>query len=375
MFGVTKEKAGYFDLVIGNPPYGATLPDENIRYFKDNFKLKTSETAILFIEKGLSFCKENGINTYIIPKSFTFSSNYKKTRDFVENELLQIVDCGKAFENVLFEACIILNHKGCKTDCYKSVLFNSNQFETIGIINKELKTKFGFYPNGIEQCEISIGEKVIGNSIFLKDISHNSRGEMLQKIVKNSGKYVIIGGNEINKYGIRGVKGYIDDIQFLTKKATTNKNSIFVQNIVAHITKPFDHIKIIACIPDRTDCYITDTINQITISNNNFYKSYIWALLNSNFVSWYVYRFIFAKAIRTMHFDSPVTSRIPVPNIPLERQKPIVSLVTQILSAKKKNPASDTSELEREVDELVYGLYGLTEGEIAVVEGGTKNEQ
>ena len=45
------------------------------------------------------------------------------------------------------------------------------------------------------------------------------------------------------------------------------------------------------------------------------------------------------------------------------------SLVNQILSAKKENPAADTSALEREIDLLVYGSYGLTEGEVKIIEG------
>ena len=32
-------------------------------------------------------------------------------------------------------------------------------------------------------------------------------------------------------------------------------------------------------------------------------------------------------------------------------------------------PASDTSALEREIDQQVYALYGLTPDEIAIVEG------
>jgi hypothetical protein len=35
----------------------------------------------------------------------------------------------------------------------------------------------------------------------------------------------------------------------------------------------------------------------------------------------------------------------------------------------KQSPAADTSALEREIDALVYGLYGLTEEEIAIMEG------
>jgi hypothetical protein len=37
----------------------------------------------------------------------------------------------------------------------------------------------------------------------------------------------------------------------------------------------------------------------------------------------------------------------------------------------KSGPAADTSALEAEIDQLVYQLYGLTEEEIAIVEGAS----
>jgi adenine-specific DNA-methyltransferase len=50
----------------------------------------------------------------------------------------------------------------------------------------------------------------------------------------------------------------------------------------------------------------------------------------------------------------------------------IESFVDQILKIKKQDPDADTTELEREIDRLVYGLYELTSEEIAVVEGSVK---
>jgi len=38
--------------------------------------------------------------------------------------------------------------------------------------------------------------------------------------------------------------------------------------------------------------------------------------------------------------------------------------------AKGANPQADTSKLESEIDQLVYQLYGLTQEEIHIVEGG-----
>jgi hypothetical protein len=40
----------------------------------------------------------------------------------------------------------------------------------------------------------------------------------------------------------------------------------------------------------------------------------------------------------------------------------------QILSTKKQNPEADTSQLEREIDRLVYRLYNLTEVEIEIMQ-------
>ena len=60
-------------------------------------------------------------------------------------------------------------------------------------------------------------------------------------------------------------------------------------------------------------------------------------------------------------------------------QQPFITLVDQILSAKKKDPNApacalphadrDTSVLERQIDKMVYALYGLTPEEIEIVEG------
>jgi len=46
-----------------------------------------------------------------------------------------------------------------------------------------------------------------------------------------------------------------------------------------------------------------------------------------------------------------------------------MKLVERILAAKRANPQADTSALEKEIDQLVYQLYGLSQEEIKIVEG------
>lgn len=47
----------------------------------------------------------------------------------------------------------------------------------------------------------------------------------------------------------------------------------------------------------------------------------------------------------------------------------IAEIVDKIIAAKKANPQADTTAWEREIDELVYRLYDLTDEEIKIVEG------
>ena len=59
---------------------------------------------------------------------------------------------------------------------------------------------------------------------------------------------------------------------------------------------------------------------------------------------------------------------IPIPIASKEEQLPIIKLANSILTAKRENPSVDTSEQEREIDKIVYQLYGLTEDEIRIIE-------
>jgi hypothetical protein len=61
--------------------------------------------------------------------------------------------------------------------------------------------------------------------------------------------------------------------------------------------------------------------------------------------------------------------KIPIPRIEDVDQSVIIKQVNQILDIKNKNPNVDTTALEAEIDRNVYKLYGLSDDEIAIVEG------
>ena len=87
-----------FDAIIGNPPYvliGADKPDEK-SYFRDkySFNIYKTNTYILFLEKGLSLLKKQGLLGYIIPKSLVFNTFFNETRRLLLSRysILKIVE-------------------------------------------------------------------------------------------------------------------------------------------------------------------------------------------------------------------------------------------------------------------------------------------
>ena len=65
-----------------------------------------------------------------------------------------------------------------------------------------------------------------------------------------------------------------------------------------------------------------------------------------------------------------IIKNFPLPNT-IENEHPQY-LVKKILELKNQNPPTETKELEKEIDQMVYELYGLTEEEIKIVEESTK---
>ena len=71
----------------------------------------------------------------------------------------------------------------------------------------------------------------------------------------------------------------------------------------------------------------------------------------------------------TSRWINNYVKEFPIPIVAYEQQTKIIEHVDQILAIKHVDSNADTSNLENEIDNLVYELYNLTEDEIAIVEG------
>ena len=383
-------KQGGFDVVIGNPPYGAELSRFERDYLNQKLSINNTDTAALFMVYGKRLLKSKGCISLIIPKSFTYASNWAKTRNVLIDELDLIVDCSKVWKEVKLEMSIFRCCKNLNRDNYKSNVRDRTLIKEIGNVDKNLTRLYNFILNGLHSSEIEIGQKIQNNKLSLGSAIINQRGAPYQRFIRSQeSDYLILGGKQIGRYKTKEIsKGYMRKEYLIEKKGIIKPKSILAQNIIAHVANPKDHIIIIATLPNLNSSkkknLILDTINQL--ENVSEYKTeYLLGLINSNLISWYTYRFIFGKAIRTMHFDSPITSRIPIPKVDLSNPTQIiqhdrmVSLVDQMLATQKKlHKTSSPSEkqayqkqadiLDEQIDKLVYELYELADEEIKIIE-------
>ncbi|MEA5536906.1 Eco57I restriction-modification methylase domain-containing protein [Crocosphaera sp. XPORK-15E] len=118
----------------------------------------------------------------------------------------------------------------------------------------------------------------------------------------------------------------------------------------------------------------------ITFNDINESVLYILGLLNSNVLDFYM------KSISTpirggyFRYFTQFIEQLPITRINLSnpnkksKHDDIVNLVNKILEIKRQNPKANTTELEREIDEIVYELYGLNEEEIRIIEGSVKRK-
>lgn len=101
---------------------------------------------------------------------------------------------------------------------------------------------------------------------------------------------------------------------------------------------------------------------------------YFLALLNSTVLDWYWKKISTPLRGGFFRYFTQFIDQLPI--VPIDFSKAseraehdaLVRLVERILTAKRATPNADTTALEREIDDRVYRLYGLTGDEIKLVE-------
>ena len=108
------EESDRFDIILANPPFGGKEREE----FKDNFPIKTSETAYLFLQHFMKSLKAGGRCALVIKNTFLSNSDGAKLRkELLSNyNLHTILDLPqKTFLGAGVKTIVLFFEKGKKT--------------------------------------------------------------------------------------------------------------------------------------------------------------------------------------------------------------------------------------------------------------------
>lgn len=335
-------REGGFDVVIGNPPHGAKLSEEERKYFSEKYEVGAGykNSAALFIEKSFRLLKPNGLLGLVIPKSLTFSQKWGRTRDFILKnlEIIEIADISKAFPEVLLEQVILVCRKKAQSEkvYFGSKMHGEEKIETYEI-PVELCKSLDAFPCHIDPVSLKIYQKIKAKSIMLGEISRTFRGLPIQSKASKrrmESSEPLLRGDDIKPYFHSSPQIFIEKnalTEETEKIAQMKRPKIISQRIVAHVLKPVDHIIIMSTF-DEKGLLNVDTVENTIVTDPKYDPKYIVALLNSKLIAWYAYTFIFNKAVRTMDLDDYYIGKIPIYPAEAEEQKRLAEMVDKMLT-------------------------------------------
>ena len=115
---------------------------------------------------------------------------------------------------------------------------------------------------------------------------------------------------------------------------------------------------------DKDKLLCNDTINLIYQVDKNYSFEYILGLLNSKAIRFW-HKKVFPEGL---HIKKYQLMAIPIADVSCDVQELIVKLVSKILANRKQNPQSDITEIEKQINEIIYRIYDLTDAEIKTIE-------
>lgn len=226
---------GGFDVVIGNPPYGAELSEEHKKYFYERFKTVEYQldTYTLFMEMLSLLTAPKGKTGYIVPSTWLAQNYFKNLRHFlIENFTFDNLILFKynVFENVTAETSIFIAEHSIPNDNQPiafCVANEVNEFDRLGFSTVQHSEWASNYDKGFNLAfdteQTAIIRQMEEGSVKLEDVADIVNGikpyetgkgtpkqtsdDVKQRVydadyqIDESYRLYIVGGN-IQKFGI-----------------------------------------------------------------------------------------------------------------------------------------------------------------------------
>ncbi len=398
---------GGFCIVIGNPPWGALLSQEDERYLETAAHYlvaqgRSIDTYSLFIERALGLLKNGGLMGYITPDTFLRKSDHLPTRELLlkNTRILELLELGPVFRTVPDTWCsIFIIEKSLPNKETKIIHKKLSRFIVSAIDRLNMFAKGEWYSETemhqsywLQNYQMIIGylASEACQKLISKMESHKRLGEL-------KGTYIISRGEEGSKFALNGAENgdlfmvipanveryrISDGLNILSSMITSNKIISFYTHPkiwITRIQKMRWKQRIVSGFDQRKNSAGMKTL-QIIISklDNTQDLKYLQAILSSKLINFWCVNYLADDMNKTYLENVP----IPAPVIDLKHSalyNDLVSNVDKMQDLKNQlaeaKISQDTNILQRQIeatdnqiDTLVYELYGLTEEEIKIVE-------
>ncbi len=405
-------KRGGFDAVIGNPPYGYMISSQEQQYFQSKYihQAYQKDFYLLFLERYHHLLKKDRLLGVIVSNTWLQSVTFRKIRQYLvsaykwhrilhlpEKVFSAVVDThvlifrkseiGISNEDIIAvdvrsDGQVNLQHNlsgefiSRNGDTINIVVPHESQilFQKIQSISLPLSTICKVY-NGVKPFEKGKGtppqtEQIMKEKPFVKE-----------GVIPDKTFSPLLRGSLIHRYKNLWNQDYW--IKYGPWLAAPRNPAIFTSPFKIVVRQTGDSI--IATLIN--DYFIArDNLHLILPQNIDYNLLYILGIINSKLLD-FIYSFLNPEkgealaqikkqhveqlSIRPINFSNPADKA---------RHDKMLSLVEQMLSLNKKLTAAKTDHektslqrqidaTDRQIDRLVYELYGLTEEEIRIVEG------
>jgi adenine-specific DNA-methyltransferase len=402
-------KRGGFDAMVGNPPYIFTRETIAVRergYYSEKYLLswEKQNTYMLFMERLLQLIGPAGVGSYIVPNSWLTIESAKLLRERYLLHLLRVVDLNyPAFQGVSMEPSIFIVGR-TETDApielarIKSaeqlattnyVLANRPRlqkhnrivFHESDSVSKLIELILATTKPLGELFDVRTGlqayEKGKGNPAQTAEDVRNHIFDRKHRENKNSIPY--LEGKDVERYGFHWSGLWMQYGPWLSQPREIGiftRPRILLREITGHPRYCLHHVYV-----EKQFLNNKSILNVLDRDDNRERLKALVGVLNSRLLSFF-YKRQAVKSGRNI-FPKVVVKdlgRFPVPEaLVTESVSKLAQKVDAMLEAKKQLVTARADKdktyyenkcasLDRQIDLIVYDLYGLTEDEIKLVE-------
>ena len=408
-------KRGGFDAIVGNPPYLYSAGQEHEAYFKAHFTLSEYQTDfyVYFIERAMQILKTGGRMGMIVSDSWIKGKYFTKLRQHLLGdsylESVTVFDYSPFHGAAIENSVIVLQKEQPSADFCIRKFKSPDDLTDVNVLQVQDCLVRGFIDIHHSEANSQVIARLENNNIPLINYCKLNRGVHAyrtdgygrSKFSKgpqtkrdkdkqsyhsrkklNSTYFPEVKGKHLDRYFHTWDGTYISYGDWLAESRTPE---FFFQPKLA-IRKIIARKLVCTFIKENT---VLDQSVYVAIRETKEPPDLLFLLgiLTSSSGGWY---------IRTKHgiydtlypwFTKEQLAQFPIPNLNFTKESgraqhdAIVAKVEQMLEAKKQLARAKTDKdktyyenkcagLDRRLDRLVYDLYGLTEEEIEIVEGG-----